>query len=330
MSDTSYLYGDGSAGAPPRAPRPGPRQRGPRGGRGRGPGIGRGLVILLVAALVLGLAGTAAYVATRPAETPTVAAASAGPLVQAPVAPQRAACLDRSGSVDNNGRIGTRTARVLQQAVERRDLGADPVPRTSAVPPVAEQRLVVRVVRANSFTTDDGDLYSVDTTIPGVPGLAAGQPYDDGSEGFVTKLDAWDTAYADVTKARTAAGKKQEQAAEDLTALGRRHSNGSDVYGCLAAVLSLLDDDQPREVLLVSDLADRGPGVATIPGSMKNSFQGAHLTVVLACPQGLATTCEQRLSDFTTAVVDLGMDPDVNVLRAETVDTAVRDWLWKD
>ncbi|MBK7623709.1 MAG: hypothetical protein IPJ14_13860 [Kineosporiaceae bacterium] len=285
--------------------------------------------------LLLGIAGVASFVAAGAAvvihtrSQSAVGSAASLPATVPPGDPRyRAACLDSSGSVDGDRRLGRRAAVSVDRALRGQGNVADSGVTWKASSPSTPLDIRIRIVRANSYQSVDNDGFTATLVLPGIPGVSAGKPLDNGSPDFTTRLAAW----VDATEAR----KKVQYERDHLLAGGLKRvsqvtaqrSNGSDVLGCMAAVLGTMPETGDRSVLVVSDLADVVPVNRSGGPAKEAALAGVQVHVVQACPSGDPAGCAKAFDRFAAQVSLMGLRrEDVHTSPADLLDQTVGSWL---
>jgi hypothetical protein len=225
-------------------------------------------------------------------------------------------CLDKSGSVDRDGRLATRATDLLISRLPS-------INPTKPTAPVDGIDLTVRVVRMNSYSTVTDTEYIVQAVIPSIPGLRDARPSTpaDGAN--------WDADDATVEAAQVNAKDAQTSISTKLKHLTALTSDGSDIDGCVAADLQTRGADTPVRLWIVSDLQQISPkGLGGKPQSYKGRFSKADVVISQACPDGSQAACDSRLAAFKTQLANLGISDDrITVLPSDSLDNAYAAWI---
>jgi hypothetical protein len=233
-------------------------------------------------------------------------------------------CLDKSGSVDKDGRLAGRATDLLEKRVPTLDPPLVKPYTTRATAPVAGIDLTVRVVRANSYDTTPDTQYIVPVVIPATPGLKQARP-EEAQAGL-----AWDADEATAEAAWTKATAAQKTAAKTLAQLTRLTSNGSDVVGCVAADLGARGVQTPVRLWIVSDLVTIQPRAADgkpLP-AYRGAFSKATVVISQACPGGNQAACDNRLATFKDLLAGLGISADrIEVRPSASLEQAYALWI---
>lgn len=245
-------------------------------------------------------------------------------LVAAPSARENAFCLDASGSVDADGRLSQVAASAFASRVERMNAWQQVVPTDKPVPATAQLNLQVRVVRADSYSTRTASAYAEQYTIPATGGLATAKPL-----GTDASYKPWQAAYDQVTLDQQAARQAQSDATTSMKRLLRGRSDGSDITGCVAASLDASPAGATTNILIVSDLQDNALTTATGgPREFTGDYSTARLSIVQACPSGVAATCDKDAADFVSRMGNLGVpESSITIVRPEQLNRTIDAWL---
>jgi hypothetical protein len=295
----------------------------PRGGRGGGGGGRRGTLLGLGALAVVGV--TAGALLTGAVDVPWngEAGRQASYLVTPTGQVAKTACVDSSASVDKEGRLASMASTAIIAAVDGLPAWPETPHTWEPTPATPATTLSARVVRRNSYSTRDGGRYVATAEVGAVHGLSESKPGADTPDASA----GWADDAVTVGKEATAANTAMKRARSELEKVLSRHSNGSDVIGCVGAALEATRPGTTVDLLVVSDLQDRtlkNPDGST--RAFRGDFSGARVLVVQACPSGDQARCLKTGRAFTQRLAELGVT-DVQTFRPEELDSGVDAWL---
>jgi hypothetical protein len=248
------------------------------------------------------------------------------PILVNPATAYRIACIDASESMEA-GPLPARTIRAIADKAGSWARPSEHVLTTKAADAVPGLDLKVRVVRANSFKTGlDAD--TAEVKIPGARGIDGPGPRTDDLE-RASHLGLYTDQVKVVEADRALLLKEQSNAPGHVLPLERRNSDGSDITGCLSALVEMESGMGPVKALVVSDLKDTK--LTDSDGSKRkflSRLDNVDVTIVQTCPSGSPEDCARALENFLDRLTPLGLERKrVHVVRAEDVSEAVDQWL---
>lgn len=257
--------------------------------------------------------GTAVSTTTHPAY-----------LAAAPLS-HRGGCLDHTGSLD--ARFAPAVLEAIADEVAARAVRAWALPKDSPTPgqpvskPVDRIDLWLRDVVARSDSTSIGR-YSRHVEVPGIDGLAYGQPRDLNSDTFYQDAQDFQDAHKTVEEERKASVKTFAPAVQQIRAmpLARRDAGASGISGCISALIGILDQ-RGTSYLLASDLDEN------TAKELSGTFPpGSSLIVIQSCDSGSVARCAGLRAKFEATMKQLHCPP-IQYFRPENTLAAVKLWL---
>lgn len=277
---------------------------------------GKGIALVLAAVAVIGAVGGYQWYTTHRPEAIV--------LVAAPAPQEKAFCLDASGSVDADGHLSKVAAKAFTSSIGQLNGWQNVVPTDKPVEAIPQLNLQVRVIRADSYSTRTAAAYAEQYSIPASGGISIAKPLStDGT------YKSWQAAYDQVTLDQQAARQAQEDATASIKQLLKARSDGSDITGCVAASLDAAPVGATTNILIVSDLQDNALTTSSGgPREFTGDYSTARLSIVQACPSGVAATCEKDATNFVARMANLGVpESSITIVRPEQLNRAIDTWL---
>ena len=247
---------------------------------------------------------------TQPGDETCPAAAAVLPVATVEVA----VVLDPTTSTESQFSRDTLAAVISQTA---NWIPAKPTQTTAGTPSINGLNLRIKMVGSNPYAYGASESY---IQLPGVSGLPARpdislcpSALDDGS------YQAWTAAQASWSSDYDTALAALDQAVERLEAIDLTVSD-AELSGIKAAVSALASATPAAGLvryLVASDLDE------TTAPQTAGSLDGQPLIIVHACPEGVASLCQDRLDEFSSWATGQMQAGSVSVYRPEQLASAV-------